>query len=198
MDRGVSRWGVWLGVVLLACGLVVTCVAVLAGTPAPRPRSAAAPSMSASAPLSTVGSTAPMGARATLDPRAALRWWDQQRAAAWVAADPGALADLYTTGSVAGRRDVRLLRRWVGRAVRVTELEPQVLAVHVVRAEPALLVLRVTDRLAVLSAELHGRPVALPRDQVSTRRVVLQRNDSEARWRVASVTGVATPLDLIG
>lgn len=169
----------WVGAVVLACGLVLTCVAVLADRPGP-----------ASRPATPTASADPQAARTTSDdPRDVLRQWDRQRAAAWVARDPRRLAGLYTAGSVAGRRDVQLLRRWTARSLRVTRLEPQVLALRVVRAGPGRLVLRVTDRVGVLRAELDGRPVALPSDQVSTRRVVLQRADDDARWRVASVTG---------
>lgn len=178
-----STW-VWVGVcagATLACALVVTCLAVLADRPGPAPPGPATPAATTAARVS---------AREGVDPRGVLRDWDARRAAAWVAEDVDGLAALYTRGSVAGRRDVRLLRRWTSRAARVTRLEPQVLALTAVQVEPDRLVVRVTDRVAVLRAEVRGRAVPLPRDQVSTRLVVLRRTGA---WRVAAVLDVATP-----
>lgn len=182
-----------IGLVALACGLVVSCVAVLRGGSDPDPRRVAPTGVDEAL-------VAPITARATPEPREVLRAWDAQRSQAWVDGDLNGLADLYTPGSVAGRRDVELLGRWTARSLRVTRLEPQVLGLVIVRAAPYLLVLRVTDRIGVLSADLAGRPVSVPRDAVSTRRVVLRRaeGDPVGAWRVASVTGLATPASLGG
>ena len=67
---------------------------------------------------------------------AALTAWDDGRARAWASADPAALASLYAAGSVAGRRDVRMLRRWRARGLRVERLRTQLITVEVERGEP--------------------------------------------------------------
>ena len=68
----------------------------------------------------------------------------------------------------------------------------QVLALEVLRAGPAVLRLRVTDRLvgavAVRDAvQGAGERMTLPRDEATSRLVVLRRLDG--RWRVAAVRG---------
>lgn len=188
MGPRLLRTSVRVALVALACALVVTCVALLAGRSDPDPRWAP-----------PAGSETPLAARRVLEPREVLRAWDEQRSRAWIDGDADRLADLYTAGSVAGHRDVLLLRRWTARSLKVIRLQPQVLALTTVHAEPNLLVLRVTDRVGVLSADLDGQPVSLPRDEVSTRRVVLRRDPEDAEsWRVAAVTGLATPASLGG
>lgn len=179
-------------VVALTCAALVAAVALLLDA-----RSAAPPAGPERGPDGPAGA-----ARATAEPavvaREVLRDWDDARAGAWRAADAGALARLYVPGSVAGTRDVRLLRRWTARSLRVTRLQPQVLAVAVARASSRRLVLRVTDRL-LLEATWQGRTVGLPRDALSTRRIVLVRSAATtAAWQVAAVTGLATPGSLGG
>ncbi|CAN5455040.1 hypothetical protein BH11ACT8_BH11ACT8_32720 [soil metagenome] len=154
--------------IAVTCVLAVTGVAALAGEAEPRPH------------LVTPAATVDGG------PREVLRDWDTRRARAWADADPDELAGIYTPGSVAGRRDVRLLHRWSARSVRVTRLEPQVLALTVLRSQEDRIVLRVTDRIGVLQADLRGRDVPLPSDTASTRRLVLCRG-SDRVWRMASV-----------
>ncbi|CAN5307164.1 hypothetical protein BH09ACT12_BH09ACT12_36930 [soil metagenome] len=123
--------------------------------------------------------------------REVLREWDSRREAAWAAADERALRALYVPHALAGRRDVALLRRWTARGARITRLEPQVLELRVVRDAGRQLVVRVTDRLGVLEARVHGDPIALPHDEPTTRRIELRRGPQvTSRWRVASVRGV--------
>ncbi len=170
------------GLVVAACTLVLTCLGVLAGGSDPEPRL-----------VPRVGEVAAragsLARRTEVVPRDVLRVWDAARATAWESADSEGLARLYMPDSVAGRRDVRLLRQWSARSLRVTRLEPQVLALDVEQASATHLVLLVTDRLAVVRAERDGEPVRLPRDEPSTRRVVLVHDDG-AGWRVAAVTEV--------
>lgn len=126
----------------------------------------------------------------TSSAREVLRAWDLRREAAWIAGDEAALAELYVAGSVAGRRDVQLLRSWSARGARVLRLEPQVLELQVLRQRPHLLVVRVTDRLGILDTEVAGEPVTMPRDEATTRRLELRRGPgTTGRWRVARVRG---------
>jgi hypothetical protein len=156
----------------------------------PAPDSPTSPASAASTPSAGRGGPdGPTGATTSVA-REVLRDWDRRRETAWVAADPRALATLYLADSVAGTRDVRSLRRWSDRGARVTLLQPQVLSLEVVRDVGRTLVVRVTDRLRV-EATLDGRPVALPQDEASTRRIVLRRGPSvTSSWRVAAVGGV--------
>ena len=116
-------------------------------------------------------------------PADVLHAWDERRAAAWAAADAPGLRSLYTAGSVAGRRDVAMLRAWSGRGLRVTGLRTQLLRVETRARTPYRLVLGVTDRLAD-GVVVPGR-VALPRDRPTRHLVTLRRVAGE--WRVSSV-----------
>ena len=117
---------------------------------------------------------------------AVLHAWDDQRAQAWASGDPAALRDLYTAGSPAGRADRAMLRSWHERGLRVTGLRMQLLAVRVRRWSDGRIVLVVTDRLAGGVSVGSGVRVPLPRDEPSTRRVVLRRVAGE--WRVRRVS----------
>lgn len=123
-----------------------------------------------------------------------LREWDRRREAAWIAADEEALSRLYVRDAVAGRRDVALLRRWTARGAHVAALEPQVLEVRVVRHAPRRLVLRVTDRLALVVARIDGAVTRTPGGRPSTRLIGLRRGpEVTSPWRVASVRPVRGP-----
>ncbi len=114
----------------------------------------------------------------------ALRSWDSQRAEAWAAGDVAALASLYTPASVAGRRDVAMLRAWTARGLVVRDLRTQLLAVDVLAHTRSTWTLRVTDRL--VSGVAVGPDVRrpLPRDEPTTRTVRLRLVDGA--WCVAS------------
>lgn len=116
-----------------------------------------------------------------------LRAWDVRRSRAWSAGDPAALRRLYVAGSAAGTRDVRMLRAWQRRGLRVHGLRAQLLRVIVRSVRPRRLVIDVTDRLAggVVAGTDAGRTIELPRDAASRRRVVLRVVAGE--WRVVSV-----------
>ena len=87
-----------------------------------------------------------------------------------------------------GERDVRLLRRYADRGLRVEGLRTQVLAWSVVARRPDRLVLRVTDRLVGgVAVRSDGSTRArLPADRPTERRLTLVRR--EGRWLMARVT----------
>ena len=163
----------------VACALVVATLVVVVARPdpAPRPRLASPESSVASSP------SAPQPARS--GPAAVLAAWDERRSAAWAEGDAGALERLYADGSGAGAADVRLLRDYGRRGLRVEGMTTQVLGLRVAARSPGRLELVVTDRVVGAEAVGSGAPVSLPVDRPSTRRVVLVREG--ARWVVAEV-----------
>ncbi|WP_345460775.1 hypothetical protein [Nocardioides marinquilinus] len=181
MGRAVRRSDAGRGRLLAVVAAGVVCGLVLAGLlrwsdDASGP---AAPASSRPAPAPP-GEPAPAG-----QAREVLRTWDAARAAAWRRGDTGALAALYTPGSVAGEHDVAMLHAWNQRGRRVTAMTTQVLDVRVLEREPGRLVLRVTDRLARVEAG----DVVLPSDRPSTHHLALRRDprDPDAEWQVAWV-----------
>jgi hypothetical protein len=115
-----------------------------------------------------------------------LRSWDRRRSAAYAAGSPSRLAALYLPGSQAGRADVRLLRAYRARRVRVVGMRTQVLSLSVLHRRHGRLEVAVTDRLAALRAVAGTGQVRLPRDG-ATRRVVTLVRIPGSPWRVASV-----------
>lgn len=116
-----------------------------------------------------------------------LRAWDGRRARAWAEGDISALRELYVDR--AGVADVRLLRRYADRGLRVEGLTTQLLAVEVLGQGPGRWRLRVTDRVAAgVAVGARGR-LRLPRDQADTRLIVLVRG-ADGTWRVAEVRPV--------
>lgn len=116
---------------------------------------------------------------------AVLRAWDKGRSRAYASGDVEGLARLYAPRSGAGRADVRLLRSYLDRGLRVTGLRVQVLSLQVLSHHRHRWTLRVTDRVAGGVAVGGGRRWSLPRDRASTSRVVLRRG--AGGWRVAAV-----------
>ncbi|GAA1150001.1 hypothetical protein [Nocardioides aquiterrae] len=116
-------------------------------------------------------------------PADVLHAWDERRAAAWSAGDAAGLRTLYTSGSVAGRRDVAMLRVWTARGLRVAGMRTQLLRVSVRAQAPARLVLEVTDR--VIGGVAVPGAVPLPRDRPTGHVVTFRRVAGE--WRVSSV-----------
>ena len=111
-----------------------------------------------------------------------LRAWDDRRARAYARGDPVALAALYVPGSRTGAADVRVLRGYVARDLRVCGMRTQVLGADVIRRTARRLVVEVTDVLLGAVARSGERGWTLPRDQPSRRRVVLVLRDG--RWQV--------------
>jgi hypothetical protein len=111
--------------------------------------------------------------------------WDAERAAVWAAGDVRRLRSLYAPGSVAGERDVAMLRRWLDRGLVVTGLHTQVLALDEVSRTRDRWVLAVTDRVVGGVAVGHDTRRALPGDTASTRTLTLRKAGD--RWLVESV-----------
>lgn len=158
----------------VACALVVATLVVGHGRPRDTGLAVVPP---------RAAHVAPSPAAPARAPGAVLAAWDERRAAAWARGDADALADLYAPGSRSGATDVRLLRAYARRGLRVEGLSTQVLGLRVVERSPRRLVLVVTDRLVGGSAVGGAAPVALPADRASTRRVVLAHQ--RGRWVVA-------------
>jgi len=164
--------------VVLAAGLAVgLAVAVVRAGASRQPAGAGASARSGDD--SSAGAPEPPAA-------ALLRAWDEQRAAAYAAGSARMLRDLYVPGSRAGRADLRVLRAYAGRGLRVEGMRTQVLALRVLVQGPRRSVLEVTDRVADAVAVDGSVRVPLPRDGADTRRVELIRGPDGA-WRVASV-----------
>ena len=159
----------------VACALVVAVLVVVVARPDPAPRPRLASPVSAP--------SAPQPARS--GPAAVLAAWDERRSAAWAEGDAGALVELYADGSGAGVADVRLLRDYGRRGLRVEGMATQVLGLRVAARSPGRLELVVTDRVVGAEAVGSGAAVPLPVDRPSTRRVVLVREG--AGWVVAEV-----------
>ncbi len=158
----------------LACACVVATLVVTVARPGQTPVAPPSPTQARPSAAQTSG---------TDSAAAVLAAWDARRSAAWAAGDVEALAGLYTAGSRTGTADVRLLGRYRDRGLTVDGLTTQLLAISVVQREPRRLVLDVTDRVVAGRAVGGTRPVALPTDRASTRRVVLVRPGST--WLVA-------------
>ena len=128
----------------------------------------------------------PAAARDTAAVRV-LRAWDARRAAAYASGSSRRLAGLYVAGSSAGTADVRVLRGYLGRGLRVRGLRMQLLTVSVVDRLDDRWRLAVTDRVAGGVAVGRGRRLALPRDRADTHVVTLMRA-GDRRWRVAAAS----------
>ena len=142
-----------------------------------------------SGPLATSDEPVPLLPVAS-GPATILADWDERRATAWADGDPAALRALYAKGSRAGAADVRLLRRYADRGLRVTGLRTQVLSLAVLEREDDLLSLMVTDRIVGGRASGGGETVRLPADRASTRRIDLVKVGEE--WLVDEVRDQAS------
>ena len=120
-----------------------------------------------------------------------LHTWDASRAAAYASGSVAALRDLYVPGSAAGRADLRVLRAYRARRLRVTGMRMQVLALSVLDSRRGWWRLQVTDRLAEATVMRGHRRITLPSDRPTTRILTMMRG-GDGRWRVADVedTGV--------
>lgn len=120
-------------------------------------------------------------------PEAVAIWsgWAAQRAAAYAAGSPEALARLYADGAGAG--DVAVLRRYADRGLRVVGLTEQVLSVRVRQRSDDGVTLVLVSRLAAAVARGEHGEVALPTGRTRRRVVALRRDDGQ--WRVISISG---------
>jgi hypothetical protein len=123
-------------------------------------------------------------ARPEVEAAAVLAAWDADRASAWAAGDVRRLRALYAPGSVAGQRDVAMLRRWLDRGLAVTDLQTQVLALREVSRQPDRWVLAVTDRV-VGGVASGATTLRLPTDAATTRLITLRL--VAGRWLVSAV-----------
>ena len=170
----------------LACACVVATLVVTVarpGEPTPKEPGPAAARPAEARPSKTLPSGDGSASEVLAD-------WDARRSAAWAAGDVDALAGLYAAGSRTGAADVRLLGHYRDRGLTVQGLTTQLLAVSVVQRGPRRLVLDVTDRVVAGRAVGGTRPVALPTDRASTRRVVLVRPGRT--WLVAEARDQAS------
>ncbi|HET6624933.1 MAG TPA: hypothetical protein VFG63_00955 [Nocardioidaceae bacterium] len=138
-------------------------------------------------PASSEPFAVPVDAPARSRPAVAvLHAWDGARADAYAAGDVAGLRSLYVDGSAAGTSDVRMLRGYLARGLRVTGMRMQLLAVEVLARAPRRWRLRVTDRLdGAVAVDAAGARTVLPRDRATTRELTLvQRAGS---WKVAAV-----------
>lgn len=119
---------------------------------------------------------------------AELARWDQARAQAWATGNTRALRALYAPGTEAGRQDLRLLRRYLGRGLRVEGMQMQVLAVEELTVTQRRLQLRVTDRLVgAVAVDAAGARQPLPQSLPRTRTLTLIA--TESGWQMAAVHG---------
>lgn len=138
---------------------------------------------------STSAEPSPLTAVAS-GPASILADWDERRSAAWADGDPEALRDLYAQGSRAGDADVRLLRRYGDRGLRVTGLRTQVLSLAVLTRDDERLSVMVTDRIVGGRASGDGETVPLPADRATTRRIDLVKVGEQ--WLVDEVRDQAS------
>lgn len=122
-------------------------------------------------------------------PADVLRAWDRRRAAAYAEGDAAGLRVLYPPGSTAAKADLRLLRGYLRRGLRVTGMRMQLLDVTVLDRSPDRLRLRVTDRLVGAVARGDDGARVLPRDRASTRMLTMRHTD-DGSWQVRSVRPV--------
>jgi hypothetical protein len=133
----------------------------------------------------------PVETRQTAEALALLHAWDRRRTHAWSQADPAALADLYTRGSLTGRHDRAMLAAYRARGLRVTGLRTQVLSARLRTWAPHRVTLEVVDRVVSGHAVGGGVRIPLPRDRSSSRVISLRR--VAGAWCVAEVRPVQQP-----
>ncbi|QIK66029.1 hypothetical protein G7072_06470 [Nocardioides sp. HDW12B] len=112
--------------------------------------------------------------RATVEALRLLHRWDARRERAWARGDAASLARLYTGRSVAGRRDVALLERYVARGWTVDGTTPRIVDAAVEERAADRVRLRLSEADPGAGPDLHARVVTLVR--------------STTGWRVGRVT----------
>lgn len=162
--------------------LAVGALVVVRPGPAAVPPTAPTGGSSAVAPAAA-GASAPAAVAA----EAALDGWYADRARAYAAGDRASLAALHAPGSAVGRRDLRVLERYLARGLRVQGLrvDRRVLSVRPTSAAGWRVV--VVDRTRRATA-VHpsGRTWRLPRGPWVRRTMVLE--PVAVGWRLVSAT----------
>ena len=174
MTSGTDSVRLLTGLLLAALGCVLAAGLAGLGRDAPAPR--------ATPTAAVADRTAALSA---------LREWDAARADAWRSGSPAALRALYAEGSASGRADRVLLAAYRSRGLRVEGMSMQRSLVKVLARTEDRWVLRVTDRLVGAFVVGPGGRLPLPRDEWSTRVVVLLRVGEG--WRVAEVRDQSRP-----
>ena len=123
--------------------------------------------------------------RPAVEALALLHRWDGRRSAAYAAGDPSRLRRLYSRGSWAGARDVRVLRAYADRGLVVDGLATQVLEVEVVERSDRVLRLRVVERFAGGTVRSSRSEATLPSGRIRERVLTLVRG--ERGWVLRSV-----------
>lgn len=113
--------------------------------------------------------------------------WDARRSAALAVGDAAALRRLYVRDSPLARADVRMLRRYQQRGVRLTSVSQQVVSVQVRVSSARAVEVGVVERLAVAHVRTQG-PGAELRPLATTRyaRRELRFVRSADGWRLSS------------
>lgn len=169
---------------LVIAALVSVALGSVATTVVGLRREASPPVTRASDPLPSDPLPSAGEPRPEVEAAAVLAAWDAGRARAWARGDVRRLRSLYTPGSVAGERDVAMLRRWLDRGLVVDGMRTQVLSLHQVRRTADRWVLAVTDRI-VHGVARGATTERLPTDAATTRTVTLRVVGD--RWLVSSV-----------
>lgn len=113
-----------------------------------------------------------------------LEQWEADRAAAYRATDPDALRALHVDGSIAGRRDVAVLRAYTQRGVRL-DLRTVTDRLIVLVATPGRVVVRRRARMDAVARRAGERRV-LPRQAARWQRLELVR--SGQGWQLRRAT----------
>jgi hypothetical protein len=164
-------------------GAVVWAVVQAASPPAARPSDPAARGIAAGDRQTQV---ATMQARPPgPDWSAILDRLDRRRETAYASEDPSLLGVVYVSGSPVLRHDLAMLRAYAERGVRLTGVRLRALDVRLLGRAGPYVRLRVVDRLERPTAHAADGAVRLPRDQATSRVIVLR--DVAGGWRIAAV-----------
>jgi hypothetical protein len=110
---------------------------------------------------------------------------DRRRELAYASEDPSLLGAVYVSGSPVLRRDLAMLLAYAERGVRLTGVRLRALDVRLLGHAGRYVRLHVVDRLERPTAHGAGGAVRLPRDQATSRVIVLR--DGAGGWRIAAV-----------
>jgi hypothetical protein len=161
-------------------------VASKASTPSPIPTTSSPPAPQA-APVSPRASSTPAAPGGSARWGAVLQRLDAARTAAFAAASPAALRDVYEPGSPALSRDRAALVRLSRAGLRAEGLTLEATSVTVLRRGPSTVRLRVTDVLAGYRLRDARGEVVQERDGRAETRWAVTLRRSEGRWRIYDV-----------